>query len=111
MVKMQKIIHIRELLDTPDSGEKVFEYLKDLLMTEDYEKIVISFRDTPKLKEEVYEIMIGELYGWFGWDYLSETLRYRISKSEHWKLNIAIQNAKTRYFKNAPQTKETRQTW
>ena len=108
---MIKIVRIKEIMDIPDEAENAFDYIRELLMTEDYEQIILDFRDAPKLKEETYEIMIGELYGWIGWDYLSEVLRYKITKNEAYKLKLAIETAKSRYFKNAPQTKETKQNW
>jgi len=108
-----KIIPFNSVINSFDSEVylNTFEHIRNIIFEEKYEKIIINFDDCRDFSVNEYELMIGELYGWIGWDYLSELVQYKISGEESSKLNKAIDNAKKLYFKNALQSKFIKHQW
>jgi len=108
-----KIIPFNSVINSFDSEVylNTFEHIRNIIFEEKYEKIIINFDDCRDFSVNEYELMIGELYGWIGWDYLAELVQYKISGEESSKLNKAIDNAKKLYFKNALQSKFIKHQW
>lgn len=111
---MFKIVPFNSVINSFDSEVYLytFEHIRDIIFEEKYEKIIINFDNCRDFSVNEYELMIGELYGWIGWDYLSEVLTFtNLNKNETSKLEKAILNAKELYFKNTPQSKFNKHSW